>query len=1002
MKKHLLLLLCLLMIPSIIAFPQEIFDGDTVYIDDSRAFISATPHTIQGIQPVEIEFETKQFTGDINFLFGYNGDYLKPFRLERWNPHNDCYTVNSTEYCEVVNWTTVIYSNSGFNHIERNLNGKTDWYYRPNFPVVAGTNYKFRIWIEAPYLPFGKTQEEIYPDYDGKYDVAIYPSSYGSDLLSAYQNDHLYLLDPTVELNSGVEAYWDFDSDTTDATANSHDATSYGTPTQTTGIISNGYSFDGATDYMKAGDFPANTDATSISINAWIKTTDSTADIIDKYSAVNTKTPLSMRIESDKATCVVYDSSNVARATSTTTVTDDVFRMITCVRDDVLDEVRIYVNTNLEDTADSSAVGSTDNSVQWYIGERSHASQAVWYAGIIDEPSIYLVAMSTDGIDFLYNSGSPGVNQQYPFVGSSPPFTIQVNNSFNNTALNLFNATVDGSFYSTTNGTIITPLFQNSTSLHNITIRAEDHFSINELNLNISSNYTGSMFQTEINFSCYEYITNTLLSCTNTTKQYPNAGIYNFTREVTGYYDVTREITLVALDNRTLRFNFSNANINITAHDINNNVSISNFTINITDLNNGFSEITTISGLVYEKNLISGRNYTFFFTKSGYLDKNHTISNYTNQEYEFETYQSNSIDINIYKESDSTLILENITVTFTDLNNTVTVYNTVTGDYLAAGLLVTNYTIDFTSANFSTRTYTLEVTHNSFQTLNAFLIETGGSQTVFTFQDKNTGATIEGVGLVIQKVINGSYQVVESLVSDITGRIGFNYVSEEPYKFITSYTGYLSKNFTLNPILFDTYIINLETSYDEIYNMDYEGIIIDFSPKYYYNDENHTIEFVFAAPSNNFLLYGFNATYKTVTIEANGTTAAGEVLNATIEILNADFQDKIRINYYYQVDEGTIKTFTRDYIIIDGNTEGSFLDSLGEHYGLGIFERIMIITTLVLLVAGGAAYYAGGVAAGTIAAFLFGLFAYTGFIPLWTVIISLISFFIIITWRSSQ
>ena len=59
------------------AFPTLEFDGDTVFVNDSKAYLSATPHTVQGIQPVELEVLSKQFTGNVNVLFGYNGEYLK-------------------------------------------------------------------------------------------------------------------------------------------------------------------------------------------------------------------------------------------------------------------------------------------------------------------------------------------------------------------------------------------------------------------------------------------------------------------------------------------------------------------------------------------------------------------------------------------------------------------------------------------------------------------------------------------------------------------------------------------------------------------------------------------------------------------------------------------------------------------------------------------------------------------------------------------------------------
>ncbi|MCP4648872.1 MAG: hypothetical protein GY853_02155 [PVC group bacterium] len=594
-------------------------------------------------------------------------------------------------------------------------------------------------------------------------------------------------------------------------------------------------------------------------------------------------------------------------------------------------------------------------------------------------------------------------NQTWSPPTSSTPYIITAKN-INTTTLNVFNATIDGNLKETTNGTLHTALKWNSSQLHNITIRATNHFDVVLSNQNVSSNYEASMFQSDITFACQEFITGSSLTCDNTTRIKPNAGVYEWNMGVSeNYYDRTQNFTINALDNKTVTFaNYTNSQINITAREINNNITIANFTINFTDVDTGFSNIDTIIGYNYTKSLVVGRNYSFIFSKNGYSPQNISISNFSSQNYQFSTYLSSSVDVFIYKESDSTLILQNITITFTDENNTVTSQETDTGGFLFGSLTPSNYTVDLTSTNFSTRTYTIEVVNNSYQILNAFLIETGDTQTVFTFQDKDTGATIEGISLIIQKVINGSYQVVESLSSDITGRVGFNYVKDEPYRFIAAKSDYIGKNFTLNPILFSSYTIYMEKDYDDVNDIDFSGVVIYFIPHKYYDGQNHTIQFVFGNPSGTFEYYGFNATYNAITIEANGSTSIGSTLSETMEILNAEFQDLITIKFHYKNTDGTLKQYTKTFLIIDSNTSGSFLESMGNHRGLGILERILIATFIVLLVAGGAAYYAGGVTAGSIAALLFGLLAYTGFIPWWTVLVSLISIFIVITWRSSQ
>lgn len=61
------------------------------------------------------------------------------------------------------------------------------------------------------------------------------------------------------------------------------------------------------------------------------------------------------------------------------------------------------------------------------------------------------------------------------------------------------------------------------------------------------------------------------------------------------------------------------------------------------------------------------------------------------------------------------------------------------------------------------------------------------------------------------------------------------------------------------------------------------------------------------------------------------------------------------------------------------------------HFGMGLLERIFIVVLLALIVGGTAYLMVGGIGALLLSLFIFGYFLSTGFIPMWSVIISLIS-----------
>ena len=62
-------------------------DGDVVYIDDDNVYMSATPHTIASSGWVYFDLTSKQYSGDIDVVWGFNTAVSKPTRAEVYAPH---------------------------------------------------------------------------------------------------------------------------------------------------------------------------------------------------------------------------------------------------------------------------------------------------------------------------------------------------------------------------------------------------------------------------------------------------------------------------------------------------------------------------------------------------------------------------------------------------------------------------------------------------------------------------------------------------------------------------------------------------------------------------------------------------------------------------------------------------------------------------------------------------------------------------------------------------
>jgi len=222
---------------------QAQIEGSKVFVNDSNAYISAEPHTLKSSDYVEFDIKSKTYTGDINVIWGFNTSNTIPRSAALYNPTNETWNTTHTktvynvtnnaptelpcdygnEYNNIhqevsylglngTNETTEVFcfdsytqSSNDYNltwetkhweytewqdisgelgKINRDLNGKDTWYYASNVPIEANQTYKVRAYME------------VIPGTQGKYDFAGYPSSYGENVISAYNDGNLYLLDP--------------------------------------------------------------------------------------------------------------------------------------------------------------------------------------------------------------------------------------------------------------------------------------------------------------------------------------------------------------------------------------------------------------------------------------------------------------------------------------------------------------------------------------------------------------------------------------------------------------------------------------------------------------------------------------------------------------------------------------------------------------------------------------------------------------------------------------
>ncbi|MFH1587496.1 MAG: LamG domain-containing protein, partial [Candidatus Diapherotrites archaeon] len=208
-------------------------------------------------------------------------------------------------------------------------------------------------------------------------------------------------------LLNGLVSYWNFDSGASDV-HNGNDATVNGA-TSATGILNNGYGFDGD-DFILTGDTEIGGD--NYTFAAWVYNSGASASIV-QAGAGNAQ-----YFETNGANIqlgVGNGSSRITRITSGNRLTPNGWHHIAATWEMTADRTVLYVDGIPETFSNIGFTGSTywgDGVIT--MGRTYYASK--FFTGTMDEVGVWNRALTAEEISSLYNSGS---GLAYPFGGAS-------------------------------------------------------------------------------------------------------------------------------------------------------------------------------------------------------------------------------------------------------------------------------------------------------------------------------------------------------------------------------------------------------------------------------------------------------------------------------------------------------------------------------------------------------------------------------------------------------
>mgnify|MGYP003146004911 CR=1 FL=1 len=541
-------------------------------------------------------------------------------------------------------------------------------------------------------------------------------------------------------------------------------------------------------------------------------------------------------------------------------------------------------------------------------------------------------------------------------------FTVVI---FNDTAV-ITNSTTTGTltFANLTNGNYSVDIIKINDS--------GGYFNQSFVSVNVSSDFTVRLFQTILHVNMSEVISGTqilnfdvsapLQKNTSNSSGFANlflrAGDYNLSLDAATHLTTSDNVSLQALEERTITFEMGTANITVTATEAIGGSTISQFRASILLLSTGFGQtIETINGTAVFKAIAGTFNVSINasgFNKDFEIITVSTSNNFPNVS--FSLFSVNTINITIIDEENNEII--NYTPTTIIFTHEYAQFTNITtnGKMFVDTLFDGLWDLIASTPFHDQRHYFFTITPDVHTNLNIYLLNTSNGESK-TFNIKNQeDQGIEGVLITISNQINNTFVTVAQKFSDFAGQAVIFLRSDREYRFTVEAEGFTTKVFdlevlqsTYNIILTSVDIIDFTTIFDKIsYTILPESNIV-----------NHSVinfSIITSSPAGFVTYFGLNSSFNITIPRITNVTGspAGGTASISINLTNQSGAS-IPIDYFIKLSDEEIILIHRTYFVgvVPGEAGNFSAVSLADKYKddfSDVMKALLIVLAAVAVI----------------------------------------------------